>query len=61
MLYKGKDKEKEDFMKNEELSNLLEYDEYLQINYIDAIITFTAKKESEEYLKNIPRVRIYFK
>ena len=61
MLYKGKDKEKDDFMKNEQLTNLLEYDEYLLINYVDVIVTFTAKKDTEEYLKNIPRVRIYFK
>ena len=61
MLFKGKEKEKEYKMKNEELSNLLEYDEYIQINYVDIIVTFTAKKESEEYLKNIPKIRVYFK
>ena len=61
MLYKGKDKEKEDKMNNEELSNLIEYDEFLSINYVDIIVTFTAKKESEEYLKNIPKIRVYFK
>ena len=48
-------------MKNEKLTDLLEYDEYLLINYIDIIVTFTAKKESEEYLKNIPKIRVYFK
>ena len=61
MLYKGKDQERENKMKNEELSNLLEYDEYLQIDYVDIIVTFTARKESEEYLKNIPKIRVHFK
>jgi len=61
MLYKGKDKEKEKKMNNEELSNLIEYDEYMDINYVDIIVTFSAKKESEEYLNNIPKIRVYFK
>ena len=61
MLYKGKDQERENKMRNEELSNLLEYDEYLQIDYVDIIVTFTANKESEEYLKNIPKIRVHFK
>ena len=61
MLYKGKDKEKEKKMNNEELSNLIEYDEYMDINYVDIIVTFSAKKENEEYLNNIPKIRVYFK
>ena len=61
MLYKGKDNEKNNKMTNEELTNLLEYDEYSNINYIDLRITFTAKKDNDEYLKNIPRIRVYFK
>ena len=48
-------------MNNEELSNLIEYDEYMDINYVDIIVTFSAKKESEEYLNNIPKIRVYFK
>ena len=61
MLYKGKDNERNNKITNEELTNLLEYDEYLNINYVDIIVTFTAKKDKEEYLKNIPRIRVYFK
>ena len=61
MLYKGKDKEKKNKMNNEELSNLIEYDEYLNINYVDIIVTFSDKRESEEYLNNIPKIRVYFK
>ena len=61
MLYKGKDQEKENKMRNEELSNLLEYDEYLKIDYADIIVTFTAPKESKEYLKNIHKIKVLFK
>ena len=61
MLYKGKEFERKDKLNKEELSNLLEYDEFMQINYVDIIVTFSAKKESKEYLKNIPKVRVYFK
>ena len=61
MLYKGKDKEKENIMKNEELTNLLEFDEYLNINYVDINVTFIEKEEKKEYLKNIPKIRVYFK
>ena len=60
MLFKGEEKKKENKMKNEKLTDLLDYDEYMQINYVDIIVTFTAKKDNEEYLKNIPRVRVNF-
>ena len=30
-------------------------------HYIDIIITFTEKEESNEYLKNIPKIRVHFK
>jgi hypothetical protein len=60
MLFKGEEKKKENKMKNEKLTDLLDYDEYMQINYVDIIVTFTAQKDNEEYLKNIPRVRVCF-
>ncbi len=49
---------------NEKLNELLGLDENLNLNgneYIDVIITFTETEESDKYLKNIPRIRIYFK
>ena len=59
MFYKGKEHER-NIKLNEELTNLLEYDEFMQINYVDIIVTFSTKKEGEEYLKNIPKVRVHF-
>ena len=60
ILYKGKKHERNNKLNNEELTNLLEYDEFIQINYVDIIVTFSAKKEGGEYLKNIPKVRVHF-
>ena len=56
LINKGKNDEK--------LNELLGLDENLDLNgneYIDVIITFTETEESDKYLKNIPRIRIYFK
>ena len=46
---------------NQELTGLLGFNgENREKNYLDVIVTFTEKEESNEYLKNIPRIRIHF-
>ena len=44
---------------NQKLTDLLGVNE--DNHYLDVIITFTEKEESNEYLKNIPKIRIHFK
>ena len=46
---------------NQKLTDLLGFNgENREKDYLDVIITFTEKEESNEYLKNIPRIRIHF-
>ena len=46
---------------NQKLTDLLGFnEENREKDYLDVIITFTEKEESNEYLKNIPRIRIHF-
>ena len=44
---------------NQKLTDLFEVSD--DNHYLDVIITFTEKEESNEYLKNIPKIRIHFK
>ena len=46
-------------IENEMLTNLLGVSN--DTKYIDIIVTFTEKEESDKYLKNIPRIRVNFK
>ena len=46
---------------NQKLTDLLGFNgENREKDYLDVIITFTEKEESNELLKNIPRIRIHF-
>ena len=51
-------------IENQSLGELLDVeDNFREENgkeYLDVIVTFTEKEESSVYLKNIPRIRIYF-
>ena len=46
---------------NQKLTDLLGFNgENREKDYLDVIVTFTEKEETNEYLKNIPRIRIHF-
>ena len=44
---------------NKKLDVLLGIDKESE-EYVDLIITFTKDEKTEEYLKDIPKVRVYF-
>lgn len=56
ILYKNS-KAKEDIM-NKDLQNIIDFNEDDNEDYIDLNITFAVSDESEEYIKNVPKVRI---
>ena len=56
--YKDK-KEVNDELINKKMDSLLGID-FDKEKYVDLMITFTMDEKSEEYLKNIPNIRIYF-
>ena len=58
MGYKDKKEMNEEIM-NKKLDVLLGIDKESE-EYVDLIITFTKDEKTEEYLKDIPKVRVYF-
>ena len=56
--YKDKKEINEELI-NKKMDSLLGID-IKQTEYVDLMITFTKDEKSEEYIKNVPKVRLFF-